>query len=67
MLNIIVKSLTKRNFDRLEKMIDREKVIFGGELNRGNSLHLSLLFFRQCKLGRYSDARRNFQGLILPI
>ena len=23
-----------RNFDRLEKMIDREKVIFGGELNR---------------------------------
>ena len=26
--------INERNFDRLEKMIDREKVIFGGELNR---------------------------------
>lgn len=28
------KIINERNFDRLEKMIDREKVIFGGETNR---------------------------------
>ena len=28
------KIINERNFDRLEKMIDREKVVFGGETNR---------------------------------
>ena len=28
------KIINERNFDRLEKMIDREKIIFGGETNR---------------------------------
>lgn len=28
------KIINERNFDRLEKMIDREKVVFGGESNR---------------------------------
>ena len=28
------KIINERNFDRLEKMIDREKIVFGGETNR---------------------------------